>query len=109
MYKEAGVRRDLSVKMILMMLSHEKEGNKKNLNQEDNPSLHLCFKKCLFEKGKSYYKIHAEKKKDVGMGYFLGVGSSCSLLSYEILSLQLPLFIEYYACSIHFSVWGKAT
>ena len=24
---------------------HEKEGNKKNLHQADNPSLHLCFKK----------------------------------------------------------------
>ena len=27
------------------MLLHEKEGNKKNLHQADNPSLHLCFKK----------------------------------------------------------------
>ena len=71
-----------------MMSPHENEGNKKNLNQEDNSSLQLCFKKCLFEKGKSYYKIHAEKNKDVGMGY------SCSLLSYEVPSLQLPLFIE---------------
>ena len=24
---------------------HEKNGNKKNLHQADNPSLHLCFKK----------------------------------------------------------------
>ena len=24
------------------MLLHEKEGNKKNLHQADNPSLHLC-------------------------------------------------------------------
>ena len=29
------------------MSLHEKEGNKKNLNQADNPSLHLCFKKWL--------------------------------------------------------------
>ena len=27
------------------MSLHEKEGNKKNLHQADNPSLHLCFKK----------------------------------------------------------------
>ena len=27
------------------MSLHEKEGNKKNLQQADNPSLHLCFKK----------------------------------------------------------------
>ena len=29
------------------MSIHEKEGNKKNLHQADNPSLHLCFKKCF--------------------------------------------------------------
>ena len=27
------------------MSLHGKEGNKKNLHQADNPSLHLCFKK----------------------------------------------------------------
>ena len=27
------------------MSLNEKEGNKKNLHQADNPSLHLCFKK----------------------------------------------------------------
>ena len=27
------------------MSLQEKEGNKKNLHQADNPSLHLCFKK----------------------------------------------------------------
>ena len=27
------------------MSLHEKEGNKKNLHQADNPSLYLCFKK----------------------------------------------------------------
>ena len=27
------------------MSLHEKEGNKKNLHQADNPSLHICFKK----------------------------------------------------------------
>ena len=30
------------------MSLHEKEGNKKNLHQADNPSLHLCFKKYRF-------------------------------------------------------------
>ena len=29
------------------MSLHEKEGNKENLHQADNPSLHLCFKKWL--------------------------------------------------------------
>ena len=29
------------------MSLHVKEGNKKNLHQADNPSLHLCFKKWL--------------------------------------------------------------
>ena len=27
---------------------HEKEENKKNLHQADNPSLHLCFKKIVY-------------------------------------------------------------
>ena len=35
------------------MSLHQKEGNKKNLHQADNPSLHLCFKKwfALFGNG----------------------------------------------------------
>ena len=41
------------------MSLHEKEGNKKNLHQADNPSLHLCFKKwfALFGIGSERHKI----------------------------------------------------
>ena len=41
------------------MSLHEKEGNKKNLHQVDNPSLHLCFKKwfALFGIGSERHKI----------------------------------------------------
>ena len=39
------------------MSLHEKEGNKKNLHQADNPSLHLCFKKWF-----ALYGIGSERQ-----------------------------------------------
>ena len=39
------------------MSLHEKEGNKKNLHQADNPSLYLCFKKWL-----ALFGIGSERK-----------------------------------------------
>ena len=50
------------------MSLHEKEGNKSNLHQADNPSLHLCFKK--------WFALFGSERQDL-------LQSNCMLLVQE--------------------------